>query len=236
MFAHKPNRLTLDLGGDGLTYFFPRAPFDNSSPSIPWCLEHQMPEDGMFLDIGANLGSWTLPFAASGKCSHVVAWEPQRGTRECLLAGVAVNGLTDKVTVFKEALGNAGQDGIQSLHIFTPEGGASSLLKDVGPGGPAGPWPWTSEERVYVRTLDSYDLGLHNIGFIKLDVEGNELAVLQGAVETLKGSGLPPIFFEAWSWNWYAEQKAKLFAFIESLGYGVHPIIGSTDDFLAVRK
>ena len=232
MFVQKRGCMMLDLGGE-LAYFYPGHPFDNQNGSILWCLETQLPAGKNFLDIGANVGSWTIPYAASEKCAHVYAWEPQVGTRECTLAGLAVNGLTRKATVFAEALGEPEQRGEMDLNIFTEEGGASSLHRDVGPGGPAGTWAWTRVEKVPVKCLDDY--GLTNVGFIKLDVESNELEVLRGAVETLKVNSYPPIFFEAWDWPWYLKKKAALFAFIESLGYRIHPIIGCTADFLAVR-
>lgn len=230
MFIHRYGKLTLDLGGEPV-YCFASHPFDNRNYLIQWGEEHQLRPGQALLDIGANVGSWTLHYAASQKCSHVYAWEPQRGTRNCIMAALYLNDLADKVTVFADALGDT--PGEATLHVAHEDGGASSLDATVGPDGPKGPWQWIRDERVQVRTLDSY--GLTNIGLVKVDVESHEEQVLRGGVETLKANGYPPIFFEAWSWPWYIQRKASLFEFIESLGYKIHHIVDRTDDFLAVH-
>ncbi len=75
------------------------------------------------------------------------------------------------------------------------------------------------------KTLDSFNLT--NINFIKIDVEGHEKLVLEGAVQTLKNNNYPKILFE--SWDEHHEQnglpsiklKKELFEFIESLGYRI---------------
>jgi hypothetical protein len=84
------------------------------------------------------------------------------------------------------------------------------------------------EERVEVRTLDSY--GIQNIAFIKMDVEGNELSVLKGARETIVRSGNPKILFES-----NGGHDPELFGYItDTLGYAkIVPINGMANMFLA---
>jgi hypothetical protein len=78
-----------------------------------------------------------------------------------------------------------------------------------------------------VKTLDS--MNLHDIGFIKIDVEGNELNVLQGALHTLKQSAYPKILFES---NIY---DSELFSFLTSIGYSIIKITGYTNMYLATQ-
>ena len=66
------------------------------------------------------------------------------------------------------------------------------------------------------RRLD--DLGLERVGFIKIDVEGHELQVLQGATETL-ARDRPNLLLE----NEYAhagETASEVFALLRALNYG----------------
>ncbi|NDC39609.1 MAG: FkbM family methyltransferase, partial [Proteobacteria bacterium] len=79
---------------------------------------------------------------------------------------------------------------------------------------------------IEVRTLDSLALQ-EPISFIKMDVEDNELSVLKGGQETLKRSGYPPILFES------NHANTTLFEFLKGLGYGIVPIRGISNMFLA---
>ena len=82
-----------------------------------------------------------------------------------------------------------------------------------------------AEESVPLRRLDSFDL--RDIGFVKLDVEGMELEVLKGGVETLRNSNYPPIYVEIWEvecWrrnhaDYYARNRYETVAFLMGLGY-----------------
>jgi hypothetical protein len=90
---------------------------------------------------------------------------------------------------------------------------------------------------VDVKTLDSFSF--RNVGMIKIDVEGFEKNVLQGAQETLKANGYPRIFFESWVPEREAEGfpskslRAELFEYIESTGYTVIPVRGYSEMFIA---
>ncbi len=95
------------------------------------------------------------------------------------------------------------------------------------------------EEKDYtcakVQALDNY--GLRNVGFMKLEVEGWEINVLNGAKRTLKASGYSPFIFEAWPDAWFSEKKAQLIAYVQdTLKYVVEPIEGTGNMFLALKK
>lgn len=66
-----------------------------------------------------------------------------------------------------------------------------------------------------VRTLDSFNLS--NISFIKVDIEGAELAMLKGATQTIKNNK-PVIYLEH---HWNVCPKDELYNFIDSLNYQI---------------
>lgn len=78
---------------------------------------------------------------------------------------------------------------------------------------------------IEIRTLDSYNYS--NIGFIKLDCEGMELDILNGAINTIKNNNFPPIFIEIWKqdgWRkdveYYKDDYEKdIYDFLIKLGY-----------------
>ena len=81
-------------------------------------------------------------------------------------------------------------------------------------------------EIVSTETLDSYCLQ-HNIepDFLKIDVEGNELRIFQGGVNTLK-KYKPKILVEIEARHVGEETVMETFNFMESLGYEGHFIHG----------
>jgi len=133
------------------------------------------------IDIGANLGEWTLPFAAAvGRGGHVVAIEPAPGSAAALAKTLAANAL-GQAELVRCALGDA--DGAADFAVPL----VTSARSDTGTAriGPA----MTGHEtlRVALRRLDSLvdERGLGRIDLIKIDVEGHERRVLDGGATTL---------------------------------------------------
>ena len=133
------------------------------------------------MDIGANVGAYTLMFATwVGERGRVFAFEPAPDTCEGLRTHVAINGFDDRVTVIQAAVAAAVGEAPFSVH---PSGGASSLA--------AGDLPDATSVRVATETIDNIcrDHALLP-AVIKIDVEGAELEVLRGARNTLALPGL----------------------------------------------
>lgn len=177
-------------------------------------------KDKVFLDIGAHTGTYAISLASFTR--NVVAFEPQRSTYYALCGGVAASGLSDKIDCRQCGLGAYDQVGTQVLKIVSNDGGGSSL-------NPGETESILREETIEVRTLDSFKL--RNVGFIKMDVENNELNVLRGALDTLRESGYPPILFESNGPN------PPLFGFLkEALKYKVITVGGVNNMYLACKE
>ena len=181
---------------------------------IEWCVQLCSP-DKVFLDIGAHTGTYTI--ALADKCSHVYSFEPQKMTYYSLCGSVALSNL-ENVTCLQIGLGSEEQIGTNKLKIIGDDGGCSSLhISDTS--------KIIKEEDIEIRTLDSFNLT--NIGFIKMDVENNELFVFQGGLETLKNCNYPKIFFESNTDN------QELFSYITNIGYKIIKIMGASNMYLA---
>ena len=95
---------------------------------------------------------------------------------------------------------------------------------------------------ISTKTLDSYNF--NDIGFIKIDTEGNELRILKGAISTIIRNNYPPILFEMWSAevdfiidkNKYHEYCDNLIAFIKSFGYKIiYDVTADPGTHLAIK-
>lgn len=139
---------------------------------IRWSLDTLMDSGKDFVDIGAHVGTWTVPFAKKVKC-HSFECSPR--TYNFLCANLALNNLDYDVKTYNIALGDT--CGTTSYFIRQADGGGNGCMKfDYDPKKDS------KEITVPLATLDSFNL--NNIGFIKIDVEGFELNVLQGSRDT----------------------------------------------------
>lgn len=134
------------------------------------------------LDVGANVGTTVLPMARHvGPAGHVIAFEPHPLVAHCLASMLILNNIvnTRVMTAAAGAQTGAGFMDFDSQAKVANHGAAK--LADAG-------------TMVPILTLDS--LGLTRCALIKIDVEGHEHAVLQGARQLI-ATCAPVIYFEA---------------------------------------
>jgi FkbM family methyltransferase len=174
--------LVFILPRNNLPYYVSNGIFE--SQLIDWSVQ-LCNKDKIFLDIGAHTGTYGINLASHSK--KVYAFEPQRSSYYALCGSVALSGI-DNIECINVGLGSIEQMGDAILNIRSLDGGGSSVCNieegDI-----------IRREGVVIRTLDSYNI--ENIGFIKIDVESNEINVLKGARRTIKRSHYPKILFES---------------------------------------
>jgi len=178
------------------------------------------------IDVGANIGAFTLPFAAAlGEQGRVIAIEATDFAFQKLGRNLALNPrLASRVTALQAVLDSPDGREEASGGIY------SSWRLDRAFGSLRHPYHGglkMSTNRAVTVTLDSL-LGSDphlasiagSVSLIKLDVDGNELSVLRGAHAILK-SARPSILIEIAPYvqNEKAGGLAKLVGEIQRLGY-----------------
>jgi FkbM family methyltransferase len=148
-------------------------------------LRHLRP-GSTFLDIGANIGYFSLLAAVTGGAS-AVSFEPQRPIAQLLLKSAAQNGVSERVRVEQLALSNA--PGTARM-TSCPGNTGHSRLAGAGDGD-VEPYP------VPVATLDDWlrENPSGKVSVCKIDTEGAELRVLEGMRQLLDRDG-PAIVVE----------------------------------------
>lgn len=170
------------------------------------------------VEAGANIGAHTVQLSRlAGESGAVFAFEPQRTVFQTLCANLALNECLN-VVAKQEGLGR--QAGEMVLPNVDPRqsnnfGGLSLLESGQG-------------ERVAISTIDR--LGLARCDLIKADVEGMELAVLEGAGETIRRCA-PILYLE----NDRSEKSAQLIQHVLDLDYRIWwhtPMLFNPNNFL----
>ncbi|MGE5269971.1 MAG: FkbM family methyltransferase [Thiohalocapsa sp.] len=162
------------------------------------------------VDVGANKGTYTYFLARLAR--QVYAFEPNPKMYAVLRRTIARN-----VIAYPTALSDC--SGTASLRVpygrkgFSNQGSSLSAAKPMENFMPI---------EVESRRLD--ELGLADIGFIKIDVEGHERAVLSGAAETIARDR--PILLVEIEEAHTGEKLAQSLAWISGLGYDAYFVAG----------
>lgn len=119
---------------------------------------NDLKEDSVFIDVGAANGLTTI-LAAKRSCAAVIAFEPDRSRFDKLIRNVELNKLNLKVKCFNVPL------------YFKSENNSS---------------PYKVESKTLDSYFYNYNYSILKPTHIKIDVEGREVNVLEGARETLK--------------------------------------------------
>lgn len=152
---------------------------------------NHIPNKRTFIDVGANVGIWSFPMI--GKFEKIIAYEPSHQNIECLRVNV-----TQEVEIRTKAVAN-----------FSGEANFHQAVKNCGDGKLCRPGV-QSAYTVPVVTID--EEAFTNVDLIKIDVQGWELEVLQGARKTI-ATQEPWVIFEV------NQDIDECCAFMESLNY-----------------
>jgi FkbM family methyltransferase len=170
------------------------------------------------IDIGANIGSHTLPLARLvGETGRVYALEPTEYAFGKLLANIQLNPEIGKRIVPRQLMLVADSSAALEPEIYSS-------------------WPLIENESLHsvhrgalkstrggkALALDKFlhDMDVRRVDFIKLDVDGHEPSVLQGAQQTIKNH-LPVIMMELapYLFNNTPGEFAGMIDLLTGLGY-----------------
>jgi FkbM family methyltransferase len=188
-------------------------------------------EGALVLDIGANLGMYSLMIARwVGGTGKVFAFEPVPATAAKLRKHVELNALAAQVEVIQAAVGDV--EGEVLFSAFEDDRhGHSSVASAASAGCPTLTVPVTTVDRF------CQSRGLRP-SFLKIDVEGYESHVLDGAKRTIN-CHKPTLLIEThpqfWpQFNVTAEQFASQLEALRHLGYEIEKL-GEAADPLTTR-
>ncbi len=157
--------------------------------------------DEVFWDIGANIGYFSLIAATALRNSgQILAFEPGHLAYERLLDNISLNSFTN-IETYNLAVAEAEGEAVLYLSADIADSSASLYHSGKEPGG---------RQVCKTVSLDKFlvEQGLRPPDFLKIDVEGAELAVLQGA-QNLIGEYTPLLLMEMEEKNLQAAGASK---------------------------
>lgn len=168
------------------------------------------------VDIGANIGIYSLRFAQLASKGRVISFEPHPATFARLREHVRMNGFEHLIPM-QYGIGPRNET-LRLYEVVESNSGMNRIL----PEGRVD--PSTASHSIVVKPLREAirQLGLLRIDLIKIDVEGFEMDVLQGSEEVIR-SFQPVLFIELDDENLrvHGTSASALVALVRSWGYSV---------------
>lgn len=142
---------------------------------------------GMLLDVGANTGQFATRVRRTGYCGPMISFEPLSAPHEALVRAAS----RDPCWTVAPRMALGDEDGTDEINIA--ENSVSSSLLDVEASSiAAAPASrFSGSETIDVRRLDAVaDPAWRRPLALKLDTQGFEMKILDGALQTLPGVSL----------------------------------------------
>lgn len=175
-------------------------------------LFYLLKKNAVILDIGANIGWYSLLFSKRLPQSKIYAFEPIQDTYKNLVTNINLN-KSDNIFPFN--MGLSEKRSFLTYYYF-PEGSVLASEKNLIN------CPKAKQVTCQVDALDTFisTQRLDQLDFIKCDVEGAELSVIKGGLNTIKNF-LPILFielFERWTlqFNYHPNDVIYL---LKTIGY-----------------
>ena len=163
--------------------------------TVEWIEQWVKPGDVLY-DVGANVGAYSLVAAKhTGGQARVVAFEPGFATYSALCENVVHNGCADSVIALPVGLSSETRLGFFNYRDL--QAGAADHTLGQGPLTHQGVVPLYRQPLLTYRLDDLVEqFGLPLPNHVKIDVDGSEIAVLEGATRTLASPTLKSLLLE----------------------------------------
>lgn len=201
MDLHEANGARFIAADDMIVAWIRRERREFEPETFAWMRAALAGRDGVFVDVGAATGWFSIPFALAG--ARVVAFEPNPSVFARLAANLALNAATIDARPCAASRVAGSATFMRNPRVPLTSGGSIEVATCARP------------ERLEVETarLDEALVDLSRVALIKIDVEGHEIAVLDGAASTI-ARDRPHLVLEANT----ARHRAAIEAWLAGMG------------------
>lgn len=164
--------------------------YDKEPETIKWLeffATSEMPLN--FLDVGANIGMYSLYFLSIVKDKTVICVEPFEKNFELLTRNLSLNNYLNRAQVIRNPLSNEIKGGRSVVSDMRPGGSGYKLIEsDNG---------YQESNNVQVLDIDSILYPFDQKYILKIDTDGNDFEILQGGIKSFKSGCIVSVLIEA---------------------------------------
>lgn len=177
-----------------LTVYRAKTLLQKEPETIAWL--NSFEPHAIFWDVGANVGVYSLYAATRHRGLKVYAFEPSIENTYLLNRNISENGLSQQITAVPVALSNANGPNLFRHQKVQFGGALNSFGVDYSHDGK--PAKFTNSYTVFGFRADDVGriLGIGNPNYLKVDVDGIEHLIAEGAREILSSPALHSVLIE----------------------------------------
>ena len=157
---------------------------DHYEENVAKTLQRYLRIDSVFIDIGANIGFFSLLAARIAPKGKVLSFEPDRNNFKLLSTAILYNGLENIISAYPVAVSDQDDTIVLSDLGSSKNTGARFTAKDISTLRPLVHGPDPFFERVKAVSLDNF-ISDQNVDLIKIDIEGYEPFAFRGMEQIL---------------------------------------------------
>ena len=168
----------------------------------------KIPDDGLIVDLGANMGNFSSLALAHNDKIKLIAVEPNKELNKSFMAQIDLNGWTARVVLYRNFIGLASDK--QKLMLNDPDSKDAKFI--------------TAEEFINLNNLKK-------IEFLKCDIEGSEFELIEGEAPLLRITNQLAIEIHD-----FAGDRNYFITRLKDLGFTIGPIKNDPDGCIALAK
>ena len=204
-FFEKDSYKAIDILGKKINFFVPNqiteyrvnTIFTKEPETIEWINKFRENEKNIFWDIGANIGLFSIYAATKYKNCNIVSFEPSTSNLRCLSRNISINNLQDRIKIFSSPLSNKDHKFLNMNESQFSEGAALNTFGEE--------FDFEGKKIVSSNRYCLVGRSINSIlekkildvpNYIKIDVDGIEHLILEGADKYLNNENLLSLSIE----------------------------------------
>ena len=187
-----PSRLRYEICRHHANKEFAENDSDFTANGELWLMKQLLPSAKTVFDVGAHIGGWASHALRINHDIKIHCFEP------CTQSFLYLTSKHTEKNITCNNFGLGSRDSLETLHLYGELSEGNSLFVRKGLENIVTEELQNKTEQVPIRTLDDYckENDIRKIDFLKIDVEGNEFAVIEGGNDSFKREAVRVAQFE----------------------------------------
>ena len=164
--------------------------YSKEPETLEWLSFFALKDEGIILlDVGANIGLYSLYFLSLTPYTEVICCEPFSENFDLLSKNIQLNGFSKRSTLIRNPLSSLNERGYAEIRDLRPGGSGYRYVGQQA--------PMTSSFQIETLTIDTTLAGENRRVIVKIDTDGSDFEILKGAKKSLESGKIVSVLIES---------------------------------------